>query len=278
MMATVKAPDHDGNLLQSLKGKVVWITGGGSGIGEVAAQHFARCGANVAISQRNAEKLERVRHALVEDTGNQNILALPADVADEAAVQQAVAEILERFGGLDILFANAGVNGVWAPIEDLAADEWDHTITNNLRSTFLCTKYTVPHLKTRGGGAIIITSSIEGTRRFDNPEAIAYACTKAAQVTFAKMMAIELGRHHIRVNAICPGAISSGIGSERTEKRNTAEAHIEVKYPEGRIPLTGDVKGNPKQVADLVLFLASDAAAHITGTEVFIDGGQSLLQ
>lgn len=275
---TVKAPHHNGDLLRSLRDRVVWITGGGSGIGEVTAQQFAKVGARVVISQRDADQLERVAHAIRAETGNEHVIAVPADVSEVDDVQRAVQAVLDRFGGLDILFSNAGVNGVWAPIDDLEPEEWDHTIKNNLRSTFLCAKYATPHLRARGGGSIIITSSIEGTRRFDNPEAVAYACTKAAQLTFMKMMAIELGRQKIRVNAICPGAISTAIDLERTETRNAEQAHLPIEYPEGPIPLTGKEPGNPRQVAELVLFLASDAAGHITGTEVYIDGGQSLVQ
>jgi NAD(P)-dependent dehydrogenase (short-subunit alcohol dehydrogenase family) len=136
-------------------------------------------------------------------------------------------------------------------------------------------KYAVPHLK-KQGGSVIITSSVNGTRIFSNTGATAYSCTKAAQVAFTKMVALELAEHRVRVNVICPGAISTNI-EESTEQRDLDEIREPVEYPEGRIPLTDGKPGSAEQVAQLVLFLASDAASHITGTEMWIDGAESLL-
>ena len=121
-----------------------------------------------------------------------------------------------------------------------------------------------------------MVSSVNGTRMFSNTGATAYSCSKAAQVAFTKMVALELAPHKVRVNCICPGWISSEI-NENTVLRN---AHIKypVEYPKGTVPLTGGKPGSPEQVADLIYFLSSDAASHITGTEMWIDGGQSLLQ
>src|SRR5690606_1024112 len=133
-----------------------------------------------------------------------------------------------------------------------------------------------PLLKQRGG-SVIITSSINGTRVFSNAGASAYSSSKAGQVAFAKMAALELAKHGIRVNVICPGWIETEI-DENTEKRNVEAAQEPAQYPEGAVPLTDGGPGSSEQVADLVLFLASDASSHITGTEVWIDGGQSLLQ
>lgn len=110
------------------------------------------------------------------------------------------------FGRLDVVFANAGINGVQAPIGDLTPEEWDRTINVNLRGTFLTIRYTVPHLKKAGGGAIIVTSSINGTRYFANSGATAYAVSKAGQLAMVQMLAVELGPSNIRINAICPGA------------------------------------------------------------------------
>ena len=124
-------------------------------------------------------------------------------------MEGAVEQMVERWGRLDVVFANAGVNGVWAPIEELEPEEW-RTIDINLSGTFFTVKYAVPHLKKRGG-SVIITSSVNGTRIFSNTGATAYSCSKAAQVAFAKMVALELAPRKVRVNVICPGAIETKI-------------------------------------------------------------------
>jgi NAD(P)-dependent dehydrogenase (short-subunit alcohol dehydrogenase family) len=165
---------------------------------------------------------------------------------------------------------------VWAPIDELAPEEWDETLKINLKGTFLTVKYAAPALK-KQGGSVIITSSVNGTRMFSNTGATAYACSKAAQVAFTKMVALELAKHKIRVNVICPGAIETSI-NENTDARHLERAREPVEFPKGQIPLTRGEPGTAEQVAELVLFLASSASSHISGTEVWIDGTQSLLQ
>lgn len=203
-------------------------------------------------------------------------IACRADIAEPDDMAQAIEEIGKKWGRLDIVFANAGVNGVWAPLDELKLSEWESTIRINLTGTFLTVQAALPWLK-RQGGSIIITSSVNGTRMFSNTGATAYACSKAAQVAFAKMVAVELARHRIRVNVICPGHIESQI-DHNTERRAVEGVRLPVEFPEGTIPLTGKAPGRAEQVARLVSFLASDQSDHITGTEVFIDGAQSLLQ
>ena len=183
---------------------------------------------------------------------------------------------VERFGRLDVVFANAGINGVWTPIEELEPEEWDKTISINLKGTYLTVHYAVPHLKAGGGGSILITSSVNGTRTFSNPGASAYSTSKAGQIAFMKMIALELGRHHIRCNAICPGAIHTNI-DERTQARDTEQIGIEVKMPKGS-PALNEGQGEPIDVADTCLFLASDLSRHVSGVEIFVDGGASLLR
>jgi NAD(P)-dependent dehydrogenase (short-subunit alcohol dehydrogenase family) len=133
----------------------------------------------------------------------------------------------------------------------------------------------VPHLK-KAGGSIVVTASINGSRTFTSAGATAYSATKAAQVAMAQMLAVELAKHKIRVNVVCPGKIDTEI-QENTQKRDTQEAEVPAEYPEGPIPLTGKEPGTSEEVAELVFFLASDRSRHITGTPVWIDGGQSLL-
>lgn len=255
-----------------MEGKVALVTGAGSGIGRAAALLLAREGARVGIISRTEAEL---RDAVEEmERHGAEAMYVVGDVSEPEEVRRAVAQVAERWGRLDAVFANAGVNGVWAPVEELEVDEWRRTLDINLNGTFYTVKYAVPFLK-RQGGAIVITASINGTRVFSNTGATAYACSKAAQLAFAKMMALELARDRVRVNVICPGAIETDI-NENTERRDLEHVGVPVEYPDGNHPLEG-APGTAEQVARLVLFLASPASAHITGTPVWIDGGESLL-
>lgn len=254
--------------------KVALITGAGSGIGKATALLFAKEGAKVAALGRTDEELKDIV-TQIQDGGGE-AMPVAADISKPDEMQQAVQQLVNQWGRLDIVFANAGINGVWAPLEELDPEEWNKTINVNLTGTYLTVKYAVPYLK-KQGGSVIVTSSVNGTRMFSNTGATAYACTKAAQVAFAKMVALELAKHRIRVNVICPGAIETNI-EESTDRQDLEEAKEPVEFPEGEIPLTDGKPGTSEQVAQLVLFLASDASSHITGTEMWIDGGQSLLQ
>jgi NAD(P)-dependent dehydrogenase (short-subunit alcohol dehydrogenase family) len=249
--------------------RVAFVTGGASGIGLAAARRLAAEGARVALFDLDESDLRAAASAVGEGT-----LALRGDVSSSDDVRRAYDEVERAWGRLDVVFANAGVNGVWAALDDLAVDEWDTTIAVNLRGTFLTVKHALPLLKRGGGGSVVVTSSVQGTRVFSNAGASAYATSKAAQVAFAKMAAHELGPHGIRVNVICPGYIPTGIPAN-TEERND-DVGLPVETPEGSRPLT-DSPGTVEQVAALVAFLASDEAGHITGTPVWIDGGETLV-
>ncbi len=190
-----------------LDGKVV--TGAGSGIGKATAMRLARAGAQIGLLDELEPELTATA-AAIEAAGGRAVVLL-ADVADAARMERALQLLVDACGRLDIMVANAGINGVWAPIDELAPEEWDRTININLRGTFLTLHYAVPHLKAAGRGAVVITSSINGTRTFSNTGATAYACSKAAQFAMAKMLALELAKHHIRVNVICPGSIDTAI-------------------------------------------------------------------
>jgi len=254
--------------------KVALVTGAGSGIGKATAMLLAKGGARVAVLSRTEDEIEATRDEIAEAGGE--AMAVTADITDIEAMQAAVDKIIATWGRLDIVVANAGINGVWAPIDDLKPDEWEQTLKVNLGGTYMTLHLTVPHLK-KAGGAIVIVSSINGNRTFTSAGATAYSATKAAQVAMAQQLAVELGPHKIRVNAVCPGAIETQI-DDNTDKRNVAAAEIPVTFPEGDIPLTGGEPGESHDVAETIAFLASDAATHITGVPIYVDGGQSLLR
>lgn len=254
----------------SLKGRVALITGAGSGIGKATAEMFSRAGAKVGLLGHEADSIKEAQEDISGET-----CVLTADISSPTDIERAISKVVDKFGQLDIVIANAGINGVWAPLESLEPDEWNQTIAVNLTGTFLTLKYAVPHLrKTKGN--VIINASINGTRVFSNTGATAYACSKAAQVALAKMAALELSQYGIRVNVVCPGSIKTPIHG-KTVQRDLESISAAVEYPEGTVPLTHGKAGKADEVAQLMLFLASRAARHITGTEIWIDGGESLL-
>jgi NAD(P)-dependent dehydrogenase (short-subunit alcohol dehydrogenase family) len=257
----------------SLNGKVALVTGAGSGIGKAAAVLLAKQGARVAALSHTTGEIEQTANE-IKSKGSEG-MAIVADVAQEDQMQRAVQQVVDRWGRLDIVFANAGINGVWAPIEELSLADWTQTLTNNLTGTFLTIKCAMPYLK-KQGGSVVVTSSVNGTRVFSNTGATAYSVTKAGQVALTKMLAVELAPQNVRVNVICPGKTETEI-SENTQKRDVDRIKFPVQYPEGQIPLGRGEPATSQQVAELVLFLVSDAASHITGTEVWIDGASSLV-
>jgi NAD(P)-dependent dehydrogenase (short-subunit alcohol dehydrogenase family) len=258
-----------------LKDRVALVTGGGSGIGKSAALALAKEGAKVGVLGRGeTDQEQQIVDQIKRDGGS--AMVVRADISDAEAMERATQQVVDAWGRLDIVFANAGINGLWAPVEDLSVDEWNKTVNINLNGTYYTIRSAVPHLK-KQGGSIIITSSVNGTRMFSNTGATAYATTKAGQVAMAKMLALELAPSKVRVNVICPGWIETQI-DENTEKVNIEEVKTPVEFPEGVVPLKHGGPGQPEEVAKLVLFLASDDASHITGTEIWVDGGESLLQ
>jgi NAD(P)-dependent dehydrogenase (short-subunit alcohol dehydrogenase family) len=258
----------------SLQGKVALITGGGSGMGQAAAMLLAQCGARVGVLDCDPAGMTQTVTAITAAGGQ--ALALPADVSDPASLTAALGKLEQAWGRLDIVFANAGTNGLWAPLEDITPEEWDLTQNVNLRGTFLTVRTCVPLLKRSGGGSVIINASGTGTRMFSAFGASAYATSKAGQLAFGRTTALEMARHHIRVNTICPGSIATAL-NQRTRTRNLDTLPKSPLYPEGSIPLTNGQNGKPEQVAHLVWFLASDLSDYITGTEIYIDGAQSQL-
>ena len=256
-----------------LEDKVALVTGAGSGIGKAAAIRMAREGARVAALGKSEAGLEEVVGQIRRDGGE--AMSLLVDVTDPDEMTEAMARLDAAWGRLDVVFANAGINGVWAPLDDLTVEEWEQTLKVNLTGTFITVRSALP-LLSLNGGSIIITSSVNGTRIFSNSGASAYSTTKAGQLAFAKMIALELAPKGIRVNVICPGAIDTPINT-KTIIRNTDRVRIPIEFPEGWHPLRGE-RGSGDDVASVVVFLASDASHHVTGTEMWVDGGESLLR
>lgn len=257
-----------------VQGKVALVTGAGSGIGRAAALRLAEEGAKVALVDMKRERVAEVESRIGQAGGE--AIALEADISKPKDLEDAVNAATAKWGRLDIVFANAGINGVLAPIESLTPEEWSTTIDINLKGTFLTVKYAVPALK-KQGGSIVITSSINGNRVFSNFGMSAYSTSKAGQVAFMQMAALELAQFGIRVNAICPGAIQTHIDQNTHREPELDQITIPVEFPEGDKPLE-DAPGKPEMVANLVLFLSSEESHHITGTSVYIDGAESLIR
>jgi NAD(P)-dependent dehydrogenase (short-subunit alcohol dehydrogenase family) len=258
-----------------LDGKVALVTGAASGIGRAIALLLAREGARVAALDIHSDRLTEVVATIRQDGGN--ALPVRCDVTQPAALEAAINGAAAQWGRLDIVCANAGINGVWAPIEELTLAEWERTLQINLTGTFLTIKYAVPHLKATRG-SVVVTSSVNGTRLFSATGASAYAVSKGGQAILTKMLALELAPSGVRVNAVCPGYTDTNI-AESTEQRHLEQ--IRLPHGDGRVIIPLDRVENqpapPEQIAQVVLFLVSPAAAHVTGTEVWVDGALSLL-
>ncbi|WP_078549147.1 SDR family oxidoreductase [Litchfieldia alkalitelluris] len=258
----------------NLKDKVAIITGGGSGLGRAAAFRLVNEGVKVCLLDIDIEHVKKVKEEIQANGGK--ALAKKCDINSEQDIKQGIEAAMNHWGRVDIIFANAGIVGEMAPIETMQEEDWVRTINTNLTGTFLTVKNSIPFLK-ENGGSVIITSSVSGSRIFSQAGFTAYSTSKAGQLAFMKMAALELASYKIRVNAICPGAIKTNIQQSIHHSPDVEDIEIPIIYPEGDQPLEHG-PGKSEQVADLVTFLASDLSSHITGTEIFIDGAESLLK
>lgn len=259
---------------QRFQGKTALVTGANSGIGKATAQRFIDEGGRVALLGRDTEELEEAAREI--DPEGTHTRVLTADITDRDQMRQVIDSLPQDWFPLDAVVANAGSNGVWAAFDKLKLEDWKNTIEVNLTGTFITLQVTYPHMN-RQGSSIIIVSSINGNRVLTNSGATAYACSKGGQVVLANMLALEFAKEKIRVNSVLPGAIDTPI-HDKTVRRDLDRAQEPVEFPEGEIPLTDGRQGSPEQVASVIAFLASDEADHVTGTEIYVDGGQSLLQ
>jgi len=248
--------------------KVALVTGSGQGIGRATALRFAQEGADVAIvdiNQETAEKVVQEIKALGRDS-----MAIVANVTRADDCERMVKETMQKFGHLDVVFANAGVSG-GDVVADMTPEAWDRIINVNLRGVFLTCKFSIPALIESGGGAIVtMSSSMAGWDT--STQGAAYMASKEGVAGLTKSLALQLGGYGIRVNAICPGVIKTRLGF----RPGMSETEYEARYERfaKRIPLRR--VGQPEDVAATVAFLASDDARHITGSALLIDGGQTL--
>ena len=247
-----------------LKQKVALITGGTSGIGSATAIRFAREGASVAITGRNPERGEQVVQAIADDGGEAIFIHSDVRLADDC--HRAVEQTLAHFGKIDVLFNNAGV---FHPktLPDCTEEEWDETIDSSLKGAFLMSKYALPSMIERGQGSIIHTSSGWGIQ--GGHKAAAYCAAKGGLVVMAKAMAIDHGADGIRVNCVCPGDVDTPMLYDDAAKRGMSWDDYAVEAadrPLGRI-------GTVEEIAEAVLYLASDESSFVTGTALVVDGG-----
>jgi NAD(P)-dependent dehydrogenase (short-subunit alcohol dehydrogenase family) len=245
---------------EDFAGKVVLVTGGGSGIGAATCRAFAARGARVAVVDRDAQAAERVA---AEITGrNGNATASPLDVTNREGFTRLAAGITEATGGIDILVNGAGVT-VRRMIGEMGAEDWDRVIAVNLTGAFNGIRAVLPHMRARGGGAIVNVASIAG-QRISFGGTANYTASKAGLLGLTRHAAYELAPDRIRVNAVCPGPTATAFGGAiPTAESKAARAR---KIPLGRMC-------EPEDIADPILFLASDAARMITGVALTVDGG-----
>ena len=251
---------------QRLDGKVASVTGATGGIGEATAKLFLELGAKLMLVARSADKLAETSARL---QGLGEFDGAIADSTDEAATAAAVAKTIERFGGLDILIANAGTEGVLKPIEALTVDDFNDTLQTNVIGVWLAMKHCVAPLKARGGGSIVALSSIAGQIGF--PAMAPYIASKHAVYGLVKTAALELGASNIRVNAVGPGPIDNRM-MDSLQKQLAPDDPAALR---GGVEATIAMRryGTNDEVAHLLAFLASDASSYCTGSIHMVDGG-----
>ncbi|MEO0561921.1 MAG: SDR family NAD(P)-dependent oxidoreductase [Chloroflexota bacterium] len=245
----------------TLTGKVVIVTGAGSGIGAASATTFADAGAQVVLAGRTLAKVTTVADRIRDSGGT--VTPVQADVTDSGDVQRMIQTAIDTYGRLDVLYNNAGVSPS-GTVTDITEDEWDTCIDINLKGVFLGAKYAIPHLQAAGGGVILTTAGTFGLRPAKNKAA--YSTAKAGAINLTKSIALDYARDNIRANVIAPGVVE-------TPLLGGAEADPGFQqFLDQYQPLQGLTQ--PAEVAALAVYLASDAARMITGQVFVIDAGQ----
>ena len=245
-----------------LEGKVAIVTAGGAGIGAATARRFAKEGAAVVIADLSGTRAQEVTGEIKSAGGRAACIKM--DAADPEAVQATIKLALDSFGCLDVMFNNAGMAEV-ALLHDTTLESWNRVLAVTLTSTFLGIKYAVPIMRRQGGGAIVNTASISGTR--GDYGMASYNAAKAGVINLTRAAALENAKHKIRVNCVCPGGINTRVaqilGKDRADEFRRTMGAI---HPVGRM-------GEPEEIANTVTFLASDEASFITGAKIVVDGG-----
>jgi NAD(P)-dependent dehydrogenase (short-subunit alcohol dehydrogenase family) len=245
-----------------LEGRVAIVTAGGAGIGAATVRRFAKEGAAVVIADLSGTRAKAVTDEVNLAGGRAAFIKM--DASDAEAIQATIKLAIDSYGRLDVLFNNAGMAEI-ALIHETTLESWNRVMAVTLTSTFLGVKYAVPIMRKQGGGAIINTASISGTR--GDYGMASYNAAKAGVINLTRAAALENAKHKIRINCVCPGGINTRVaevlGGDRAEEFRRTMGAI---HPVGRM-------GEPEEIANTVTFLASDEASFITGASFVVDGG-----
>lgn len=256
-------------------GKIIAVTGGASGIGLETARQILECGGSVAIFDLDARELDRAKAGLAQY--GDRVLAAVADSADLSSMTRVTDQAVEKFGRLDGMVANAGIRMRSVPFTELDEDIWDQVIRVNLRGVFVTCRAAAPHMIAAKTGSIVTIASISGqVARLDQS---AYCASKAGVIQLSRAMALELAQHKVRVNAICPGTVNTAMFQKALLQDGEKIMHDRVYGSAARfrsgIPLRQIAEAD--DLASSILFFLSDAARHITGQTLFVDGGESIV-
>ena len=243
-----------------LDGKICVITGAGGGIGRVAAQLFSEEGAQVCAADVNLEAAEQTANE------SRDAFAHQVDVADEASVKAMMDATAERYGGIDVLYNNAGISpNDDASVLDTGVEAWDRVQAVNTKGVFLCCKHGIPHLQQRGGGSVINVASFVAILGAATSQ-ISYTASKGAVLSMTRELAVQFARENIRFNALCPGPVETPLLLSIFGDDPAALERRRTHWPMGRL-------AKPREIANGALFLASDESSYVTGSTFLVDGG-----